>query len=179
MGIDPKGRKRSSFAVTFPASGDEQQTAITNMTADQLKMRVGITKYRKILVDGFKDIDDGLLSTSNTNGIQVTINYDDHGYLVYEEAIPLALFHADNLANKEWAFNIKVNGLQRTKMPAPESPIVTERVGKSRSGATSGETNKRFGKGDAGKVEFPDQSDKVEVTPTTSFWGKFNLAKAQ
>jgi hypothetical protein len=177
FGIDTKGRKRSSFAITFPTSSDEQQSGITTMTTDQLKMRVGVTKYRKILVDGFKDINDGLLSTSNTNGIQIVINYDDHGYLVYEEAIPLALFHADNPANKEWAFNIKVNGLQRTKTLAPGVTVVTESVEKTRVGSSA--TNKRFGRGDAGKVESPDQSDKVDITSSSNFWGKFNLAKAQ
>ena len=123
LSIDPKGKKKDSFMLTFPlAAADEKPEfarpkddngEITQADRDEL-MRERITKLRYIKVVGFKDIDGDMITTSNTYGIKTAINYDANGDLVYEAAIPLSFFHAGNDAFKnEWAFNFKINGFQR------------------------------------------------------------------
>jgi hypothetical protein len=121
--IDPKGKKKDSFILTFPlaAPGEKPEFPkpkddngeITQADRDEL-MRERITKLRYIKVVGFKDIEDEMITTSNTYGIKTAINYDANGDLVYEAAIPLSFFHAGSDAFKsEWAFNFKINGFQR------------------------------------------------------------------
>lgn len=109
--IDTKGRKRNTSFITFPVSGQTDAGAFAGMNTAQLN--VELTKFAKIYVEGFKGVSDGQLNVKNKYGIQVAIGYDAEGSLLYEEAIPLTLFNADVAANKEWAFNIKINGLQK------------------------------------------------------------------
>ena len=90
---------------------------VTQEDRDQL-MREKITTLRGIKVTGFsKDIEDDMITTSNTYGIQTDIEYDAVGNLIYEEAIPLKFFHADLSSKNEWAFNIKINGIARQPKP--------------------------------------------------------------
>ncbi|WPU99458.1 hypothetical protein SNE26_25925 [Mucilaginibacter sp. cycad4] len=123
LSIDPKGKKKDSFMLTFPLAAPDEKPEfarlrddngeITQADRDEL-MRERITKLRYIKVVGFKDIDGDMITTSNTYGIKTAINYDANGDLVYEAAIPLSFFHAGNDAFKsEWAFNFKINGFQR------------------------------------------------------------------
>lgn len=123
LSIDPKGKKKDSFMLTFPLAAPDEKPEfakpkddngeITQADRDEL-MRERITKLRYIKVIGFKDIDGDMITTSNTYGIKTAINYDANGDLVYEAAIPLSFFHAGNDAFKnEWAFNFKINGFQR------------------------------------------------------------------
>ncbi|WP_373615266.1 hypothetical protein [Mucilaginibacter sp. OAE612] len=123
LSIDPKGKKKDSFMLTFPLAAPDEKPEfarpkddngeITQADRDEL-MRERITKLRYIKVIGFKDIDGDMITTSNTYGIKTAINYDANGDLVYEAAIPLRFFHAGNDAFKnEWAFNFKINGFQR------------------------------------------------------------------
>lgn len=121
--IDPKGKKKDSFTLTFPLAAPDEKPEftkpkdgdgeITQADRDEL-IRERITKLRYIKVVGFKDIEGDMITTSNTYGIKTAINYDANGDLVYEAAIPLNFFHAGNDAFKsEWAFNFKINGFQR------------------------------------------------------------------
>ncbi|WP_431199238.1 hypothetical protein ACRQ5D_06040 [Mucilaginibacter sp. P25] len=123
LSIDPKGKKKDSFMLTFQLAAPDEKPEfakpkddngeITQADRDEL-MRERITKLRYIKVVGFKDIDGDMITTSNTYGIKTAINYDANGDLVYEAAIPLSFFHAGNDAFKnEWAFNFKINGFQR------------------------------------------------------------------
>ncbi len=109
--VDTKGRKRNTSFITFPVSGQTDANAFAGMNTAQLNTE--LTKFSKIYMEGFKGVSDGQLKVKNAYGIQVAIGYDADGSLIYEEAIPLTLFNADVAANKEWAFNIKINGLQK------------------------------------------------------------------
>lgn len=175
LSIDTKDRKRSTYAVTFPVSGDDAIGYI-NMNADQIKLKVQYIRFKKIKAEGFKDIDEPLLTTDNTNGIKVAITYDTNGYLIYEEAIPLNLFHAGDLISKEWAFNIKLNGLQSHIVE--ESHIISQEIvgvpsnGSRRSSLTSDMQPNA-------NNPFQDKTQDVQLTPALDFWGKFNLAKTQ
>ncbi len=123
LSIDTKGKKKETFSMTFPLrypdspapafTGQKDDGGdITKEERDEL-MRERITTLRSIKMTGFKDIENEMITTSNTYGIKAAIDYDANGNLVYEAAIPLKFFHADDIAKNEWAFNFKINGMQK------------------------------------------------------------------
>jgi len=192
--IDPKGKKKQTFSITFPlnvqgsasvpfnhhAEGDED--AVTQEDRDEL-MRERITTLRGIKVVGFKDIEDDMITTSNTYGIQTALNYDDAGNLTCEAAIPMKFFHADNALKTQWAFNIQINGIQR---PAPTSSDANGGGGGGHNGGMGGGGGgmgggggRHGGGGHHGGGSGATSTDMGEIAKTVDFWGKFYLAKDQ
>ena len=124
LSIDTKGKKKETYSLTFPLAEPgtkpdfgkkpDDNTEITQQDRDDL-MRERVTKLRDIKVVGFSDIEGDMITTSNTYGIKAAIDYDAEGNLVYELAIPLHFFHSGDLAKTEWAFNFKINGIQKPK----------------------------------------------------------------
>lgn len=194
--IDPKGKKKDAFILTFPLSAPDEKpdppkprtdnAEITQADRDEL-MRERITKLRFIKVVGFKDIDGEMITTSNTYGIKMAINYDADGSLIYEAAIPLSFFHAGSDAFKtEWAFNFKINGFQR---PAGGGAGEGDhdgggfgggggRGGRGGGGGMGGGRGGRGGGrggmgGGAGRGQMGGSS---EMTKAIDFWERFYLA---
>ncbi len=179
--VDTKGRKKSAFSTTFPytdpasssmAMGGQGMAAGEQTQQQKAAMALFITKFKKIKVDGFKDIAEDDLGTTNPYNIMVAINYDADGSLVYEESLPLELFRAGDLAKGEWSFNIKMNGVE-----PPSSQAMTGDV----SGAPNGKGGKvgaipRNG-GSGTTITSGTPQQKPVTTPTIDFWGKFTLAK--
>ena len=158
--VNTKGKKSTTYSLTFPARiQDEDPVKYMHLDPTQTQAKAVTTKYRKIKPEGFKDIKDEELSTSNPYGIQVAIGYDDEGYLVYEEAIPLTLFHTDP-ADKEWAFNIKINGLERDVKVQIKIDLTGVNSGRAIPGS------------DAANLPH-----SIRLTPPVDFWEKFVLAK--
>lgn len=122
LSIDTRGKKKDTYSITYPlnASGRmvhigmrrQDNGGLTPEDRDELT-EDKLTTLRQIKVTGFKDIEDDMITTSNTYGIRVDFDFDHDGYLVYEAAIPLRFFHDDDLFKNEWAFNFKINGLTR------------------------------------------------------------------
>jgi len=128
FGIDPKGKKKETFALNYPAPiagetphlpmhkpGDDDKSGdnkITQADRDEL-VRERLTKLRNIKVVGFKDIEGDMITTTNTYGIKAAVNYDADGYLVYEISIPLKFFGDFKPDKDEWAFQFKINGITR------------------------------------------------------------------
>nr|WP_294796492.1 hypothetical protein [uncultured Mucilaginibacter sp.] len=161
LSMDTHGKKKTEYAITFPVGekGDSQE--YLNLFPEQISAQAALSKNRKIKVAGFKDITDEYLSTVNPFGIKVGIGYDEAGYLVYEAAIPLILFK-ESLATKELAFNIKVNGLEKTKQ-AQAIIVSRSNAANNNPGQSPGGS---FG-ATAGMVE--------ELTPTVDFWTKYKM----
>ncbi len=202
--IDTKGRKRNTTAVTFPVSQNDAN-AFAGMNTEQLNIE--LAKYSKIRVEGFKNVNDGPVNVKNTYGIQVAIGHDGNGFLIYEEAIPLALFNTDVATSKEWAFNLKINGLvKREKMDQQISVVRSSVVAgpgttySSGSGGgmvvvSSGSSGGSAGSLGSGGIPAKVSSDAIDqinadlarrgienykvtqLTPSVDFWGKFNLVK--
>ena len=176
--VDTKGKKRTSFVTTFPSNGDAPLPFVTkagNEPLEQKALRAKYAKLKKIAVSGYREINEDYITTSNTYGIQVAMDYDDKGYLVYEEAIPLELFHAGDLSKSEWSFNIKLNGLEK---PTSSSASTVEMSSASPSGGGRGGSG--GGRGGSRKIiADPSITASGSITPTIDFWGKFSLAKAQ
>ena len=120
-----------------------------------------------------------MISTSNTYGFQTAINYDDAGNLICEAAIPLKFFNAGDAVKNQWAFNIKINGLQR---PAPAADANGGDSGGGRHGGGGGGMGGgggRHGGGGGGRHGGGGGNSDTggEMSKSVDFWGKFSLAK--
>ena len=137
-------------------------------------MQEKLTRLRGIKVVGFKDIEDDMITTSNSYGIQTAVNYDEAGNLIYEEAIPLKFFHADNKA--QWAFNIRINGIQRLK-PTDSGNGDNPGGGGGRGGGMGGGGGRHGGGKHGGGGGQGAGDTGGETAKTVDFWGKFYLAQ--
>jgi uncharacterized membrane protein YgcG len=192
LSIDTRGKKKESFSITFPV-GDQGpnnlaqptddlqgKTDITQEDRDELA-QARLTKLREIRVSGFKDIEGETITTSNTYGIKTAIDYDKDGYLVYEAAIPLKFFHADDITKYEWAFNFKINGITR-KAPNNNN---SDQGGAGHAGrggggfAGGGGGRGGHGGGRGGRMGGGNSApvDRSELSKSVGFWEKYYLAK--
>jgi uncharacterized membrane protein YgcG len=187
--VDPKGKKKETFSITFPlnvqgaapvlATAKEDEGEVTKQDREEL-MRERLTTLRGIKVVGFKDIEDDMITTSNTYGIKTAINYDDNGDLVCEAAIPLKFFHVDDPSKNEWAFNFKINGITR---PAANHGSEGGEEGGGRGGrgggfgGGGGAHGGRGGRGGGNHSEAFGGDSQGELSKSEDFWEKFYLAK--
>lgn len=128
LSFNPEGKKKETYSLTFP-SPDQGENSLYVMpkadnaiTEQQLKQedmeerrKADLLKLRDIEVKGFKDIETDHITTANTYGIKTVLSMDDKGALVYEAAIPIKMLHLDNLNNKPWLFDIKINSFASAK----------------------------------------------------------------
>jgi hypothetical protein len=188
--IDPKGKKKETFSVTYPLNVQgsspmafnhkQDEDGITQEDRDEL-LHERLTTLRGIKVTGFgKDIEDDMITTSNTYGIQTAINYDAAGNLIYEEAIPMQFFHAD--MKTQWAFNIKINGVQRPQPTGEEGGAGSGGGhrgggGGGMGGGGGGGRHGGGGGGHRGGSGAGGDTGNSEMSKSVDFWGKFSLAK--
>ena len=195
LSIDTRGKKKETFKVTFPLRDpgsipefrqrkNDDDGEITKEDRDEL-MRERITILRNIKVEGFKDIEYDMISTSNNYGFKAAVNYDADGNLVCEAAIPIKFFHADNPAKSEWAFNFKINGLQKptTDTGGDMQANAGGRGGRGGGGMGGG----RSGMGGGGRSghgggmgrggNASGGADRSEIFKSEDFWEKFYLSK--
>jgi hypothetical protein len=208
LSVNTKGKKSNTFTFTFPVAeagaaghfnpgalgvkkADGSDESVTQQDRDDL-LKARLTKLRNINVTGFKDIEDGIITTSNTYGIKVAINYDAAGNLVYEAAIPLKFFGDFKIDKDEWAFNIKINGLAKPEAGEGHSGAGGGGMGGGggrggmggggmRGGGGGGGGRRGGGGGgmrggSAGNSE-TGGSDRAELFKSVDFWEKYYLAK--
>jgi YD repeat-containing protein len=189
--IDTKGKKKETFSITFPLNvgggktpmdklhTDDAPTDITKQDRDEL-MRERLTSLRGIKVTGFKDVEDEMITTSNTYGFQTAVNYDQNGYLVCEAAIPLSFFHADNLTANEWAFNFKINGVERQLKAEGSEEGESGHGGHGAEGGGmggGGGGGHRGGRGGGSHSQAAGSGESNEMGKSEDFWVKYYLAK--
>jgi len=194
LGIDTRGKKKETFTMTFPV-GDQSPQGMAE-TAQDLQsgnsdikqedheelMKAKLTKLREIEVTGFKDIESETMTTSNTYGFKVAIDYDKDGNLVYEAAIPLKFFHADDLFKNEWAFNFKINSITK---PGQDKNSGNHdgmtRGGSGGLGGGGGGGRGRMGGGRGSRMGGGGGNnapvDHSELSKSVDFWEKYYLAK--
>ena len=159
FGIDTKGKKKATNSITFPIIYGTKPTLFRNNV--EMQQAIAASKAKKIQVVGFKTISDEQITTFNTNGIKVAISYDADNNLVYEEAIPLALFNAGEQIDKQWAFNVKINGVDEFNDQTSNVKVISP--GSNSMGRDPGTgQSPGFGR---------------NTIPPIDFWVKFNLAK--
>lgn len=198
LGIVTKGKKSGTYAMTFPAT-DPNATShsglllmhkadgsvITSDDRDEL-LSAKLTRLRNIKVTGFKDIDEDMITTTNTYGFKVDMDYDANGALVYEAAIPLKLL-GDNQADKDaWAFNFKINGIKFTenadKSTNNDNGMRGGGGGGRRGGGGMGGGGRRGGGGMGGNMGGgrtaggEGASHNAELNKATDFSEKYYLA---
>jgi YD repeat-containing protein len=187
--IDPKGKKKEDYSITFPLNiggkvslsdlqnKDEAPGEVTQQERDEL-MRERITTLRGIKAVGFKDIEGEMITTSNTYGFQTAVNYDDKGYLVCEAAIPLSFFHVDDPAKNEWSFNFRINGLQH-KAPGQsgDQDGSGSHGGRGGSGGMGGGGGGHHGGRGGSHAATTGDEGHDALFKSEDFWEKFYLAK--
>lgn len=188
LSIDTRGKKKETFTTTFPASDGSAQAMVENamdvpggnndvkQEDRQELMKAKLTKLREIKVTGFKDVESETMTTSNTYGFKVAIDYDKDGSLVYEAAIPLKFFHADDLSKNEWAFNFKINGITRPgqdKYNADHEGMTRGGGGGGRGGRMGGGRGSRMAGGGGSNAAV----DRSELSKSVDFWEKYYLSK--
>jgi hypothetical protein len=190
LSIDTKGKKKETFSMTFPlrypgtaapafAGKKDDGGDITKEERDEL-MRERITTLRSIKMTGFKDIENEMITTSNTYGIKAAIDYDAQGNLVCEAAIPLSFFHADNVAKSEWAFNFKINGMQKPEhnAEAGDTQGGGRGMGGGRGGMGGGGGGGHSGRGGRGGGmgrggAGGGDANRSEIFKSIDFWEKY------
>jgi YD repeat-containing protein len=190
--IDPKGKKKETYSITFPANTQAETVVkpqindlgpVTEAQRSELEQQK-LTTLRGIKVEGFKDIEGDMITTSNTYGIKTALNYDDAGNLVCEAAIPLSFFHDDNPTKNEWAFNFKINGIKKSAPKSVDGDPGSQSGGKGGRGGGSGGfgggggggRGGHGGKGGGNKSSL-DDSDPNNLSKSEDFWEKYYLAK--
>ncbi|WP_461450824.1 hypothetical protein [Mucilaginibacter sp.] len=183
--IDTRGKKKETFSLTYPLNVGGGNKMIINRSPgenevvsqeerDQLEQEK-ITTLRGIKVIGYKDVEDDMITTSNTYGIRTAVNYDDAGNLIYEEAIPLKFFHAD--LTGLWAFDIKINGIQRPQPTSTDGESNNGGGGGRNGGGGMGGGGRHGGGRGGNKGGGNAMANAGETSKTVDFWGKFYLAK--
>jgi hypothetical protein len=195
ISIDTHGKKKETFSMTFPlrypgsppaafTSFKDDGGEITKEEREELT-RERITTLRSIKMTGFKDIENEMITTSNTYGIKAAVDYDADGNLIYEAAIPLKFFHADDIAKNEWAFNFKINGLQKPDHSAQNGDTQGGGRGGMGGGGRGGTGGGRGGTGGGGRGgrgmgrggNNSGSADRSEIFKSIDFWDKFYLGQ--
>ncbi len=138
-----------------------QLTVVQRDSVSLANYKIQLAAVKEIKVLGFKKITDSLISIYNEFGIKTVASFDEKGSMIYELAIPLTQLDVSTASPKEFAYQIKVNGLATTEFGAGSGGA----GGGGRGGAGS------FG-GQGGGA-----SNMQDLMSPTDFWGKYTIIK--
>jgi uncharacterized membrane protein YgcG len=156
--------------------GGVQLTPKQRDSAMAAMQKTQLAQVKEIKIRGFKKTSDTLVSIYNDLGIRAAASIDKDNVFFYEAAIPLEELGLTMDNAKEFAYNVKLNGLQLPGMDFNRGGggggggfgggggQVTMRV--NGGGAVSGGGGPR-----GGGIDF-----QALISPT-DFWGKYTLTK--
>jgi hypothetical protein len=121
-----------------------------------------LVTVKEIKISGFKAITDTLISIYNEHGIKAVGSFDQKGIYNCEFAIPLNLLGLSASDTKEFAYQIKVNGLSNMNFGGGFGGNGGGFGGNGRGGGFRGGNNANSGQ---------------DLMSATDFWGKYILAK--
>lgn len=197
-----KKKEENAFVVTFPiinranmrglrrprgaGQGTVQDSA--SLAEAAAARKTAIASIKEIGVLGFKDIPDSLISIYNEYGIKAAANYDADANLLFEIAIPLKLLGLSAANPKEFAYNLKVNGMQmgggnRNNADGGGRNGGGGGFNGGGAGAGGGGGGRNgggggFGGGNGGGFRNGGGGNGMEeLLSATDFWGKYILAK--
>ncbi|MES2810467.1 MAG: hypothetical protein V4619_17665 [Bacteroidota bacterium] len=171
INTDGKKKEQDSYSITFPVIENPQRLAggmsnrfeNRNAAADTELMRTvherTILAAKTIKVLGFKDITDTLISIYNEHSIKTAINFDNTGAMTFELSVPLKALNLDADKPKEFAYNLKLNGLQLN------------------FGGGGGPPGGGGGGGGRGGAGGRNALDFLDLLTPSDFWAKYTLAK--
>lgn len=138
-----------------------------------VQRKTKLATVKEIKISGFKSISDSLVSIYNEYGIKAVGSFDIKGNYVCEFAIPLGLFELSSNSDKEFVYQIKVNGLNMAGFGGGD--------GAPRGGFGGGNAGGgNFGggaRGGNGGGNFGGGGSTTDMMSPTDFWGKYNLVK--
>jgi hypothetical protein len=140
------------------------------------RQKTQLTTAKEIAIKGFKNTTDTLVSIYNEYGIKAFASIDKDNTFFYEVAIPLEALGISIESPKEFAYNIKLNGLQFQGFDG-RGPGGGGGGGGGHGGFGGGGGGNfgggggGFGGGGRGGMDF-----QAMISPT-DFWGKYTLAK--
>jgi hypothetical protein len=162
------GAMRTANANKARRPNDEAMTGMDSIAiATRRKLLNGI---KEIKLTGFtKDVADSVISVYNQFGIKTGIDYDNQGNLTCEVAIPLKYLH---LSGSDFAYNIKLNGLNMMAFRAPEMNSGNN-IDRARTQAVAPPNYNANPSPDASR----QMNDMQIIISPTDFWGKYTLVK--
>jgi hypothetical protein len=134
------------------------------------RQKTQLAAAKEIRIKGFKNTTDTLVSIYNEYGIKAFANIEKDNSFFYEVAIPLEALGISVDAPREFAYNIKLNGLQMAGFDGGRSVVVGAPGGGRGNSGGGGGGRGGFG-GGRGGIDF-----QAMISPT-DFWGKYTLAK--
>lgn len=149
------GRRQMGAIISGAGGGTQSQEQRDSAMAVMQKRQLG--QVKEIKISGFKKTTDTLISVYNDLGIKAFSSIGNDKAFFYELAIPLDELGISKDAPKEFAYNIKLNGLQLQGLDG----------GGGGRGGFSGNRGS-FGPRGPG-IDFQ------ELTSPTDFWGKYIL----
>lgn len=130
-----------------------------------------LAQAKEIKIKGFKNTTDTLISIYNEFGIKAFANIEKDNSFFYEIGIPLEALGISADSPKEFAYNIKVNGLQLPGLDGGFGGGNRGNFGGGGGGGGGMRINSGGGGGMRGGIDFQDM-----MSPT-DFWGKYTLVK--
>ena len=184
INLEGKKREKEAFSITYPLvkraarnqgrqgqarvgfgnGGGQNRTQLTTAQRDSASLvnyKTQLGTVKEIKISGFKSITDTLISIYNEYGVKAVALFDAKGAMIYELAIPLSLLELSTDKPKEFAYQLKVNGL-----------IIN---GFGNVGAAG---NNSAGGGGRARVANGGGSNNIQdIMSPTDFWGKYTLIK--
>lgn len=194
INLDGKKKEKESLSITYPlvkrqargqgggrqtgggqarggfGGGGQNRTTLTTAQRDSISLvnhKAQLATVKEIKVSGFKSITDTLISIYNEYGVKAAASFDDKGALIYELAIPLSLLELSIDKPKEFAYQLKVNGLVMTGFGGAGGG------GNNRGGGGGG----RVAIGGGGFGGNGGGNNMQDIMSPTDFWGKYTLIK--
>lgn len=151
------GRRQMGVIVSGGGRGSQTPEQRDSAMAAMQKRQLG--QVKEIKISGFKKTTDTLISVYNDLGIKAFSSIGNDKAFFYELAIPFEELGVSKDAPKEFAYNIKLNGLQLQGLDGG---------GRGGFGGARGGGGGNFGPRGSG-------IDYQELTSPTDFWGKYIL----
>jgi len=154
---------RPAVGMTMAMGGGGRPDAKQRDSFMVARQKTQLKTAKEIKISGFKNTTDTLVSIYNEYGIKAFANIENDNSFFYEVAIPLEALGLSVDSPKEFAYNIKLNGLQ---LPGLDGGG----FGGGGRGNFGGGGGGNFGRGGGGM-------DFQAMLSPTDFWGKYTLAK--
>ncbi len=155
----------------------QNRPQLTTAQRDSISLvnhKTQLATVKEIKVAGFKSITDTLISIYNEYGVKAAASFDDKGSLIFELAIPLSLLELSTDKPKEFAYQLKVNGLVMGGFGGAGG-------GGGNNGGGGGGGQARAGNFGGGGGNFGGQggggNNMQDIMSPTDFWGKYTIIK--
>jgi len=143
----------------------QQQSQEQRDSAALVMRKTALATVKEIKISGIKSIPDSLISIYNEYGLKAVASFDQKGAFVYELAIPLSLLELSPSDNKEFVYQIKLNGMGNMGF------------GGNGGGSFGGGRPNGGGFGGGGNNGGGNSNSSQDMMVPTDFWGKYTLVK--